>query len=92
MKGDVATFQYIADIGGKTAPDKSSAMFTIKAGRNWLQNFTWPIIQQRVSVILHIRDYAENAKPKYNVCYAPAPACPLLPLLLLWFGLASAAD
>ena len=50
------TLDYIADLGGKTAPKKSIAFSTHPAARHWLRNHVWDTIHTRVKVALHVRD------------------------------------
>ena len=55
-QGYTATLQYIEDIGGRTAPEKSFIVSTSEAARTWFKGFTWPIVKQKIAVVLHIRD------------------------------------
>ena len=55
-QGYTATLQYIEDIGGRTAPEKSYIVSTSEAARTWFKGFIWPVVKQKVAVVLHIRD------------------------------------
>ena len=51
-----ATIEHLQALGGKLAPGKSFLFSTCDTTRKWLRDYSWPGVQQVVTVALAIRD------------------------------------